>query len=297
MPIDTRRNQGPENTVQYHLFLKKNEKTYGEFLKDLIDSRNVRKDSRQLAENRKVFIKTSVLSQAKGSAYIEVGKTKVICSAYDPREIPNHSEFILNGELYCEFKYATFAQKKHRGFIRDSEEKELSVCLKRALEPAVCRHEFPNFQVDVYALVLEDDGSVLAAAITCASLALADASIPMYDLVTAQSLGIHGNYLFMDPTNEEESLCTLTPEGDCKNHGAVVVSYATQLQQVTQFKQVGVMDPECIIEATSQLTENCSELYQLAQHCLAQAVIKMTKKKHQISDLGKSFENVKIQNG
>lgn len=40
----------------------------------------------------------------------------------------------------------------------------------------------------MYALVLEDDGAVLAAAITCASLALADASIPMYDLVTAHSL-------------------------------------------------------------------------------------------------------------
>lgn len=79
------------------------------------------------------------MSQAKGSAYIEIGKTKVICSAYDPREIPNHSEFIHNGELYCEFKFANFSQKKHRGFIRDAAEKELGVCLKRALEPAVCR--------------------------------------------------------------------------------------------------------------------------------------------------------------
>jgi hypothetical protein len=40
----------------------------------------------------------------------------------------------------------------------------------------------------VYALVLENDGSALAAAITCAGLALADASVPMYDLVVAATL-------------------------------------------------------------------------------------------------------------
>jgi len=37
-------------------------------------------------------------------------------------------------------------------------------------------------------LVLENDGSALAAAITCAGLALADASVPMYDLVVAATL-------------------------------------------------------------------------------------------------------------
>lgn len=50
------------------------------------------------------------------------------------------------------------------------------------------QHEFPNFQVDVYVLVLENDGSVLAAAINCAGLALADASVPMYDLVSAATM-------------------------------------------------------------------------------------------------------------
>lgn len=50
------------------------------------------------------------------------------------------------------------------------------------------QHEFPNFQVDVYVLVLQNDGSALAAAINCAGLALADASVPMYDLVSAASL-------------------------------------------------------------------------------------------------------------
>ena len=50
------------------------------------------------------------------------------------------------------------------------------------------QHQFPKAQVEVYVLVLENDGSALAASLTCAGLALADASIPMHDLVLGASL-------------------------------------------------------------------------------------------------------------
>lgn len=50
------------------------------------------------------------------------------------------------------------------------------------------QHEFPNFQVDIYALLLDNDGSCLSAAVTAAGLALVDAGIPMYDIVTSVSL-------------------------------------------------------------------------------------------------------------
>ena len=50
------------------------------------------------------------------------------------------------------------------------------------------QHEFPKSNVDVFVHVLQDDGGALAAAITAAGAALADASVPMYDLVTAAAL-------------------------------------------------------------------------------------------------------------
>jgi len=43
-------------------------------------------------------------------------------------------------------------------------------------------------------IVIEDDGSALAASLTCASLALANASIPMYDLVIGAS--VVNNFIF-----------------------------------------------------------------------------------------------------
>lgn len=91
-------------------------------------------------------------------------------SVFDPREIPNKNDYSANGELYCEFKYATFSCNKRRMHQQDSEEKEYSVIMRRSLESVVCRHEFPNFQVDIYALVLENDGSALSAAINCAGI-------------------------------------------------------------------------------------------------------------------------------
>lgn len=131
---------------------------------------------------------------------------------FEPREIPRLSEFTPNGEIYCELKFAPFSSPERRGHQMDDKEKDLSAMLKRSLEPAVCRvciieinfgdyhyimllvihfylkHEFPNFQVDVYAIILDNDGSCLSGAITAAGVALADAGIPMYDVITSVTL-------------------------------------------------------------------------------------------------------------
>jgi len=91
-------------------------------------------------------MKTGVVSQAKGSAYIEQSNTKVICSVFDPREIPRKSDYSVNGELYCEFKFAPFSCIKWRSHQPDAFEKECSLILRRSLEPAVCRVSFVSFK-------------------------------------------------------------------------------------------------------------------------------------------------------
>jgi ribonuclease PH len=68
------------------------------------------------------------------------------------------------------------------------EEKEYTGMLHKALECAVALHTFPKTTVDVFALILQSGGGDLAVVISCASMALADAGIVMYDLVPAVSL-------------------------------------------------------------------------------------------------------------
>lgn len=67
-------------------------------------------------------------------------------------------------------------------------ERELSAQAATALTGAVRREAFPKAAVDVYVCVLEADGAELATAITAGAAALADAGIPMTDLVSACSL-------------------------------------------------------------------------------------------------------------
>lgn len=64
----------------------------------------------------------------------------------------------------------------------------MSGTVQAALQSAVQRHTFPKANVDVYCLVLESGGSDVAVAITAASLAIADAGIEMFDLVSACSV-------------------------------------------------------------------------------------------------------------
>lgn len=44
-------------------------------------------DGRRANELRKITAKTSVFSQADGSAYIEQGNTKCLAAVYGPREV------------------------------------------------------------------------------------------------------------------------------------------------------------------------------------------------------------------
>lgn len=84
-------------------------------------------------------IKTGIVTQAKGSAYVEKGHTKLLCSVFDPKEVPNKVEYAKTGELQCEFKFATFSCRQRRNYTRDSEERQLCNEFRRAIEPAICR--------------------------------------------------------------------------------------------------------------------------------------------------------------
>lgn len=53
-------------------------------------------------------------------------------------------------------------------------------------------HRLTKSVVDVHVMVLQADGGELAVATICASMALADAGIELYDLVTACSVGFSG---------------------------------------------------------------------------------------------------------
>ncbi|KAK6246900.1 hypothetical protein QUC31_018465 [Theobroma cacao] len=145
----------------------------------------VRPDGRGFHQCRPAFFRTGAVNSASGSAYAEFGNTKVIVSVFGPRESKKAMMYSDIGRLNCNVSYTTFATPV-RG--QGSDHKEFSSMLHKALEGAIMLETFPKTTVDVFALVLESGGSDLPVVISCASLALADAGIMMYDLVAAVSV-------------------------------------------------------------------------------------------------------------
>ncbi|XP_072948046.1 exosome complex component MTR3-like [Epargyreus clarus] len=283
MPLDYRRNNAPENSISYKCFTKEFKKSKEELYKDLFDENGLRKDGRAPDDVRSLcrfLARVDTVSQAKGSSYVESKNTKVTCSVFEPREIPHQTEFRPLGQLYVEFKFAPFScPRKRRPYVPDSEEKALSAAVKKALEPAVCRQAFPNHQVDIYIYILEHDGGCLAAAINAAGLALADAVIPMYDIITACSVAVINDQLFLDPSEAEEHLALRSPLKEGANHGLVTMSTLCELNQVTDFRQIGSMDVELVTNIMEILEKECANLMPIIRKILVASVVKNIERK------------------
>lgn len=130
---------------------------------------------------------------------VELGKTKVLCSVYGPRA-PQQSHlqqrlavagtFANSGtfSVYC--RYARFARllNEENGDL-EAKSRALERLVRDTVEGAVQLHRFPKAVVDLHVLVLEDDGGVPGAAITCAGAALANAGVDMLDLPVGCHLG------------------------------------------------------------------------------------------------------------
>ncbi|CAD7080939.1 unnamed protein product [Hermetia illucens] len=230
-----------------------------------------RRDGRKDDEQRQIYVKLGVTSQAKGSAYLEMGQTKVIVSVLDPREIPKQNRKSLDGEIQCELKYAPFACQGKSSAELGANEKSLSIALKKSLLPAVCRHEFTNFQIDILIYVLQDDGSVLSAAINCAGLALIDGGIPMYDIITSTTVGVQGDRILLDPTASEEDICK---GSSCFNaeHGIVVAARLESHAQTTEFYHIGYILPEKFKKISEYIFSKNEDIAKIVKQALVQKV-------------------------
>ncbi|KAK4440724.1 Exosome complex component RRP41-like [Sesamum alatum] len=224
----------------------------------LTDSDWVRPDGRGPHQCRPAFLRTGAVNSASGSAYAEFGNTKVIVSVYGPRESKKAMMYSDTGRLNCNVSYTTFATPI-RG--QAPETKDLSSMLHKALEGAIILKSFPKTTVDVFALVLESGGSDLPVITTCASLALADAGIMLYDMVASVSVSSIGKNLLIDPVSEEESY----------QDGSLMITCMPSRNEVTQMTVTGEWSTPKIHEAMQLCLDACSKLGKIMRSCLKEA--------------------------
>lgn len=176
----------------------------------------------------RIVLKTGVTPSASGSAYLEfesqlsnsttakpslsslsTSGLKLTCTVHGPRPLPRSAPFSPSIILTTHIKYAPFASRQRRGYVRDTSERDLAIHLETALRGVIIGDRWPKSGVEVIVTILEGEEdrwlgygrgsisnightstgpwgmmSVLSGCITVASAAIADAGIDCVDMVS-----------------------------------------------------------------------------------------------------------------
>ncbi|KAJ3261281.1 Exosome complex component MTR3 [Chytriomyces hyalinus] len=253
---------------------------------------SARFDGRTHEEVRPLFARTAMVSQANGSAYIEVGCIKIICAVYGPKQITTKSksgDHHSGGRISCDVRLAPFAGLKRKGYMKDTNEHSLAKNLATALTPSLLLAHLPKSQIDIHIQILQATAGhvsasstssttvlpppsfatnlslLLSPCITVASLALADAGIEMMDSVVGCSVGLFRrtdkNSLFwmVDPSEEERETRAL---GGGVWVGNAVVGVMPSVGRISGLVVDGdVGDVGVLMEAVNVCVDACAKVH------------------------------------
>lgn len=166
-----------------------------------------RVDGREVEDLRNIKIVARVLNDADGSAYIEWGKNKILAGVYGPSEcIPRHDQSLYRAIVKCRYNMAPFSgMEEHGRSGPNRRSKELSKVIREAFENVIIAESFPKTQIEIFIEVLQSDGGTRCAAVTAAAVALADAGIPMKDMINAVAVCKIDGKMAVDPGKEEDN--------------------------------------------------------------------------------------------
>jgi ribonuclease PH len=146
---------------------------------------------------RDQFVLTiSSSGSASGSAYVELGDTKLQCTVRGP--FPTmRGGFSDSCQVDCDLKYALFDKinSSSAGITQLRDENHLSSVLESAIKPMVCVDRYPKTTISINVLVLQSGSSdsssfssELSASIMACSAALAAAGIQMFNLLSSVTI-------------------------------------------------------------------------------------------------------------
>lgn len=232
----------------------------------LIREDGTRIDGRKPNELRPVKVTVGVLKNANGSALVEYGNTKVLAAVYGPRELlPRHVVMPDRATLRVRYHMAPFSTETRKSPSPTRREIELSKVIREALEAVIFTDMFPRSGIDVFIEVLQADGGTRTAGLTAASVALADAGIPMRDLVIGIAIGKVNGVLVVD-VNELE---------DQYGEADLPIGVLPNLNEIVLLQLNGVLTREEISKAMDMAFTAAEHIYKLAKEALYQKYMRM----------------------
>ncbi|NCP71836.1 exosome complex exonuclease Rrp41 [archaeon] len=166
---------------------------------------STRLDGRKKDDLRPIKIELGVVKSAAGSCYLEWGKNTVVATVHGPRPMfPKHLSNSQRAVVDYRYRMAPFSVSDRKSPVPGKRDKEISLVSGFALESVIMTEKFPNTVINVNTLILSADAGTRVAALTAASLACADAGLPMKGLVSAVAIGRANGDLIYDLTKDEE---------------------------------------------------------------------------------------------
>jgi len=218
-----------------------------------------RLDGRAPDELRPLKIVAGVLERADGSAYVEMGNNKVFAAVYGPKEMhPRHDAKSDMAVLRCRYNMAPFSVDDRKRPGQDRRSIEISKVTRDAFEPVLFPELYPRSVVDVFIEILQADAGTRTAGINAASVALADAGIPMKDLVSSVAVGKVEGTLVLDLTKVEDQYGTTD----------MPVAIIPRKKAITLLQMDGHFTGEEFSRAIDMAFQGCQKIYEVQRQAL-----------------------------
>ncbi|MFH1655827.1 MAG: ribonuclease PH [Candidatus Omnitrophota bacterium] len=177
----------------------------------------MRNDGRGNDRLRKVNVTRNYIKFAEGSCLMELGNTRVVCTASVDESVPT---FLKNsGTGWVTAEYGMLPRSCQTRIMRDKKSGrtyEIQRLVGRSLRSIVDMSDLGERTIRIDCDVIQADGGTRTASITGSFIALVDAlqklkkdgliaKIPIKDFVAATSVGISGKDAFLDLSYEEDS--------------------------------------------------------------------------------------------
>lgn len=224
-------------------------------------------DGREREQLRPVKITRNYLKHAEGSVLIEMGDTKVICTASVEEKVPPFLKG--SGKGWITGEYGMLPRSTEVRKIRDSTRgkidgrtMEIQRLIGRALRSVVNLEELGENTIFIDCDVIQADGGTRTASITGSFVALVDAinkmmaegkikKMPIQNYVAAVSVGIKDGEIILDLNYAEDSTCqvdmniVMTEKGDLveiQGTGEEKPFTRQEMEEMIRIGEKGVME-------------------------------------------------------
>lgn len=239
-----------------------------------------RNNGRQNNELRQVKITRNYLKYPEGSVLIEVGNTKVICTAMLEEKVPPFLKGTGKGWISAEYSMipgSTITRKRrdiNRGKI-DGRTQEIQRLIGRSLRSVVDLDLLEERTLWIDCDVIQADGGTRTASITGAFIAMADAfhtlklndiinEMPVKSFVSAVSVGVINGERVIDLCYEEDSSAEVDMNIVMTDKGEFIEVQGTGEKAPFSYK-----DLMQLIDLASQ---GCKELYKIQRNILGREI-------------------------